>query len=314
MSTLKNLPSPRVLAAKADKENIQPDFITGFTDAEGCFHIMIRKNNSSTGWGVELKFLISLDKKDRALLKSIQLTLGIGKIAKSGNNLLQYRVSSIKDLSVVIDHFDKYPLITQKLADFLLFKQAVELVNRKEHLTFGGLQKIVNIKASSNKGLSDQLKSAFPKTKPVSRPVVEFSGIPNPHWLVGFTNGEGCFFVCARKSRLLKLGMQVNLKFILTQHSRDSKLLINLQEYLGCGKYYSRSKQNFDEFQVTSWSGITEKIIPFFDKYPLQGAKLIDYADFKKIAELMKAKSHLSKDGLNQILKIKSGMNKGRSS
>jgi len=79
---------------------------------------------------------------------------------------------------LVIDHFDKYPLITHKLADYLLFKQAFELVNRKEHLTLGpkgpGIQKIVNIKASSNKGLSDQLKSAFPNTKPVSRPAVEF--------------------------------------------------------------------------------------------------------------------------------------------
>jgi len=57
------------------------------------------------------------------------------------------------------------------------------------------------------------------------------------------------------------------------------------------------------------------------------GAKSIDSADFKKVAEIMQAKGHLSKDGLDQILKIKSprggggrrrgllrgGMNKGRS-
>ena len=72
--------------------------------------------------------------------------------------------------------------------------------------------------------------------------------------------------------------------------------------------------QSFDEFQVTSWNGITENIIPFFDKYPLQGAKSRDYADFKKVADIMKVKGHLSKDGLDQILKIKSGMNKVRSS
>jgi hypothetical protein len=108
--------------------------------------------------------------------------------------------------------------------------------------------------------------------------------------------------------------MQVNLKFTLTQHSRDSKLLESLTSFLGCGKYYLRPRQSFDEFQVASWSGITEKIIPFFDKYPLQGAKSRDYADFKKVAEIMKVKGHLSKDGLDQILKIKSGMNKVRSS
>jgi hypothetical protein len=121
-----------------------------------------------------------LDKKDRALLESIKLTLGVGNIAKSGKNLLQYRVSSIKDLTVIVTHFEKYPLLTQKRADFELFKQAVEIVNRKEHLTSEGLQKTVNIKASINKGLSAELNSAFPSTKPVPRPEVEFSVIPNP--------------------------------------------------------------------------------------------------------------------------------------
>ena len=44
-----------------------------------------------------------------------------------------------------MDHFDKYPLITQKKADFEVFKQAVDLVKSKKHLTKEGLQKIVNI-------------------------------------------------------------------------------------------------------------------------------------------------------------------------
>lgn len=67
---------------------------------------------------------------------------------------------------------EKYPLITQKLVDYQLFKCVVDLMNRKEHLTPAGLQEIVNLKASINRGLSDTLKSAFPNTKPVVRPVV----------------------------------------------------------------------------------------------------------------------------------------------
>lgn len=64
----------------------------------------------------------------------------------------------------IINHFDKYPLISQKRADFELFKQ-VFLIN-KEHLTIEGLQKIVAIKYSINKGLSPKLQSAFPNTTP----------------------------------------------------------------------------------------------------------------------------------------------------
>jgi hypothetical protein len=81
-------------------------------------------------------------------------------------------VSSTKDLKVIIEHFDKYQLITQKRADFELFKQIVDMLSRKEHLTKEGLQQIVNLRASINNGLSPpQLKAAFPDVEPVARPL-----------------------------------------------------------------------------------------------------------------------------------------------
>ena len=60
---------------------------------------------------------------------------GVGSIRVQDKEADRYRVSSLKDLALVINHFEKYPLITQKQADYLLFKQAFELINRKEHLT-----------------------------------------------------------------------------------------------------------------------------------------------------------------------------------
>ena len=56
----------------------------------------------------------------------------------------------------------------------------------------------------------------------------------------------------------------------------------------------------------------SDKIIPFFEKYPIKGVKALDYADFCKVAELMKNKAHLTEHGLEEIRKIKSGMNRGR--
>jgi len=49
----------------------------------------------------------------------------MGKIFKHGENSYEYRVSSIKDLLIIIEHFDKYPLITQKLDYYILFKKAI---------------------------------------------------------------------------------------------------------------------------------------------------------------------------------------------
>jgi len=95
--------------------------------------------------------------------------------------MLIYQVQSIKDLPVIINHFDKYPLITQKRGDFELFKQAVELIQVKEHLTKEVLNKIIYIKVSMNLGLSDKLKIAFPNTIPVIRPLVNLNEIKNPN-------------------------------------------------------------------------------------------------------------------------------------
>lgn len=52
-------------------------------------------------------------------------------------------------------------MLTQKLADFKLFINIVELIKNNAHLNKAGLQQIINIKASMNKGASDFVKSEF---------------------------------------------------------------------------------------------------------------------------------------------------------
>ena len=63
---------------------------------------------------------------------------------------------------------------------------------------------------------------------------------------------------------------------------------------------------------VTKFSDTDEKIIPFFDKYRIDGVKALDYADFKKVAKMIKVKEHLTKKGITEIIRIKDGMNTGR--
>jgi len=108
---------------------------------------------------------------------------GIGSMHLAQNrDIVNYSIDSIEDLNKLIIHLEKYPLLTQKAADFLLFKQAVKLVNNKAHLTVEGLNQIVNIKASMNLGLSDMLKSEFAGYTPVERPVINSDNvILDPH-------------------------------------------------------------------------------------------------------------------------------------
>lgn len=96
-------------------------------------------------------------------------------------------------MGVILPHFDKYPLVTQKLADYILFKEIVSLMNNKEHLTLDGLKKLLSFKASLNWGLSEQLKYKFSFIEAVKRPLID-KDIPSPFWVAGFTTGDGSFF------------------------------------------------------------------------------------------------------------------------
>jgi len=153
------------------------------TDAEGSFVCIERKSaGHKLGWRVEVIFQIGLHKKDLELLKLIQAYFDrIGIIVTNSNDMCAFRVSSPKQiLNKIIPHFDKYFLITEKQADYILFKKIVMLMEQGEHLKLEGLQAIINIRASLNLGLSEVFKAAFPKTIPVVRPLVPKAEIIHP--------------------------------------------------------------------------------------------------------------------------------------
>ena len=112
--------------------------------------------------------------KDLLLLKQIQSFFGVGTIkVRKSNNQVIFSVSSAKDIITrIIPHFEKYTLLTQKRADFELFKSIIELMNKAEHLTTEGLVKIVRFRASMNNGLTKVLEESFSGISPVPRPAV----------------------------------------------------------------------------------------------------------------------------------------------
>ena len=137
------------------KSDLNSWWVTGFSDGEYNFTCKIVKSNSfKIGWSVQLCFQIRLHKKDKDLLKKIKSFYGVGGIYDQDEKGCNYMVQSLQDLKIIIDHFNKFPLLTQKRADFLLFLQIFNLMDKKEHLTISGLLKIVSIKASMNWGVS----------------------------------------------------------------------------------------------------------------------------------------------------------------
>lgn len=213
--TLASVPSKtNFLPLNLDKK-LNPWWVSGFSDGEGCFHISIRKNKTyKVGWRVELSFKISLNSVDIALLEQIKNLFGVGSLYfEEKSKSVNFQVRSLGDLKIIIDHFNGFPLITQKWADFQLFQQAWNLIMRDLHLTQSGLREIVAIRASMNRGLSDKLKVAFPNVKPAKRPLVKNKNVKNPYWIAGFTSAEGCFLINLLNS---KQGEVVSLCFQLT--------------------------------------------------------------------------------------------------
>ena len=119
------------------------------------------------------RFFIVLHVKDKPILVAIKKSLGVGKIYKERSQKVQLQIQSLKELESVINHFQRYPLITKKRADLNLIIMVNDIMKRKEHLTQEGLIKIISIKASMNRGLSEKLKSDFRDVVPVERPLVE---------------------------------------------------------------------------------------------------------------------------------------------
>ena len=291
---------------------LNPYYVTGFTDGEGCFFVGVSSNpRYKTAYRVKAVFHIGVHIRDLALLEQIQSFFGVGNISKLGAESVQFRVYGLENLKVIINHFDKYPLLTNKQSDYLLFKQVVHYMEQGKHLTIEGLNKIMSIKAVlNNQETSDSLNLAFPNIEPILRPDIKNREIKSLHWLAGFTDAEGCFFVALKKSPGSKLGETVWLRFILTQHARDEKFLKSLISTLNCGRYIP--KPGYGEFIVEKFTDVFDKVIPIFEQFKLHGIKSKNYEDFKKVALLMQNKDHLTREGLDQIKKIKGGMNKNR--
>lgn len=138
--------------------------------------------------------------------------------------------------------------------------------------------------------------------------------IKDPNWIAGFTSGEGSFMINILNSSSNLIGFQVTAIFQLTQHIRDEQLMKSLIEFFDCGKLYIyKEYKDTVNFKVQNSLDLTEKILPFFQKYPNQGVKLLDYLDFVSVIEIIKNKRHLTQTGLDEIRKINSRMNKKRS-
>ncbi len=133
-------------------------------------------------------------------------------------------------------------------------------------------------------------------------------------WIVGFVDGEGCFGVSIFKNHTTSLGWQSLPEFVVSQEKKSLYCLKKIKKFFGRGKIFinrrfDNHKEDLYRYCVRSLKDLETKIIPFFERNPLQTAKKEDFKKFKKIIFLMKKGCHLKKNGLKKISRIVQTMN-----
>ena len=129
------------------------------------------------------------------------------------------------------------------------------------------------------------------------------------YYLAGFADGEGSFNVSFRRRTDYALPWKVSLCFNISQ--RDPVILSLYKRHLGCGTMRQR-RDGVWYYEVNNLKPIVDNVIPFFETFRfLSAKKKRDFAKFVKLARLMQNKRHLCREGIEEILEIRSDMNDG---
>ena len=133
----------------------------------------------------------------------------------------------------------------------------------------------------------------------------------HPQWIVGFTDGEGCFRVGIARHPEMTLGYQVLPELVIVQHERNAKVLHALKKYFGCG-VVRRNHGDRMCWRVRKLEHLEQRIIPFFDRHDLKTLKRQDYLAFRRVVRLMLEGRHLTPEGLQMVRRIARRLEKGR--
>lgn len=133
--------------------SIDPNWISGFTDGEGCFAIVIYNREIKKTPAVQFSFSIRLAERDVDIIKRIKNFFGAGfySVRKNKNAFNAYYKCSGPNIikEKIIPHFDRYSLQTEKKKSYELWKKAINIwqsnLPKKERLL-----KLVEIRKNMN--------------------------------------------------------------------------------------------------------------------------------------------------------------------
>ena len=141
---------------------LDAQWIVGFVDGEGCFHVGINPNATMTAkFQVLPEFTIVQPQRDVQALHALKAFFGCGVVRRNHGDRMAYRVRSLVHLTeIIVPFFDKHPLKTQKNVDFKKFRRILLLMQAGTHLSSDGIERIREIARQMNRGAL-KIKSDF---------------------------------------------------------------------------------------------------------------------------------------------------------
>jgi hypothetical protein len=122
-----------------------------------------------------------------------------------------------------------------------------------------------------------------------------------PHWIVGFVDGEGCFAVSVIRHPDMKFGYEIQPELTVTQHKRDIHRLYALKSFFQCG-VVGVNHGSVYHWRVRDRKHLIKAILTFFEKHPLKGKRQIEFLVFRDIVHLMDKGVHLTEEGFNLVV------------
>lgn len=136
---------------KAKEITFKDNWLIGFIDAEGCFHVSIKDAKSP-------KFVFDISQKGaqnkNILLERLATLFEVGKVYEHYHeDNWYYRVQGLQNIKIIIDSLDKFKFtfLTKKYNSYLLWKFIYNKVENKAHLDPIQRQKLISLSKTVNK-------------------------------------------------------------------------------------------------------------------------------------------------------------------
>ena len=296
----------RLLYTSRFEDNIKQNsfylgsYLAGLWEGDG--HIWLPKNSHSpSGKKYFPHFAITFNESDFPLVQALKIIIGGTIRHKKENHAYVLTITSfyrLKSIAYLLNGYLRTPKIKK-------FNEMINWINDYEEE-----EKLNTI----NQKKKQEARPKIPTFLPDNSPLLENS------WLSGFIDADGSFDIRVTFKSQNYPKNSVSARFRLEQRQFEPvsgesyfNILDLVSKSLGITLNTTIHNKNVAYYILNLSSSKSRLIlVSYINQFPLFSSKLMDYYDWQKCHYLILNKFHLTEEGRNKAIFLKSGMNRKR--